>query len=242
MTACMGRTVPRGPCGSSASGSLRLEIRLRPRRDRTPHASGHFVRVRVYLERRARGPPPRAGGHLVRPAPRRVADYRGGHRGYGHRRAGRPPAIRAADPPRDAGPTDGERVLSGRELCERAVSPLPVRRDRAVRAHSPALLPGQGPRLHHGLPARAVYRRRRGPLRAALCAARVARRRRAAADLAARRPVRAVADPRVAYALMAPAQRELTGLLPDARRRPLRRGAPRPPSAGDSHTPPPPGP
>src|SRR5207247_2469886 len=86
------------PCGSSASGSLRLEIRLRPRRDRTRHASGHLVRVRVSFERRARRPSPRASDYLVRGTPRRVADCGGCDRGHGCRRAGRPPVVRAAGP------------------------------------------------------------------------------------------------------------------------------------------------
>src|SRR5439155_20810842 len=128
---------------------------------------------------------------------------------------------------KDAPPA--ERALSGRESPGRHhLSPLPVRRDRSLRAHAPPLLPRESPRLSHGLPARAVSRRRRSTLAAALRAARVARRRRAAADRAPGRPGRAAAAPRVAHAAMAAANRALTCWLPHPARRLPAAGAPVP--------------
>src|SRR5438552_16975660 len=103
-----------------------------------------------------------------------------------------------------------------------AVRACAVRRDRPLRAHPPALFPLQSARVHHGLPAGAVSRRGGGALGAALRAARLARPGGAAADLAHRRSVRSAVDPIRENAAVAPATRELTFLLADPARRPLR--------------------
>src|SRR5256885_15794169 len=111
-----------------------------------------------------------------------------------------------------------------------ALRSSPVRDDRALRAHAPALLSLQGARLHHGLPAGALPRRGRRALGAALRAPRVARRGGAAPDLAHRRAVRAAVDTLVEDAAVAPAQRELTFLLAHPERRLLPAVAARPPA------------
>src|SRR5207237_2685530 len=168
------------------------------------HASGHPVRLRLPLERRARRAPARAGRHLVRRAARRLAHHARRDCRDGGGRAGGPPGVCPADPT----VSRCKRALSGRDLGGSVVSSFPVRDDRSFRAHAPSLLPLQSARLPHGLPAAALPRRGRGALGAALRPAGVVRRGGAAAALAPPLVVGSAAYPVVEDAAGAPAMRE----------------------------------